>query len=169
MATLIAPTIAHTVSQLWDEAGVTATIHPMPAGSPVDGCTWCQLADPAPAVVQFAGTATRDTCLGCAVTAARSAVEEARGAGDAERIHAEILDIPAPSILPMIDDTVMAVQPAIVAGPLADGDLCDIVIGFGRHRRYCHLTGVVEAVDADGRHRILCAGCADHYFPAGAA
>lgn len=58
--------------------------------------------------------------------------------------------------------SVQAVQPAILAGPLVDGDLCEIRLG----RRYCHQDGVVEARDANGRHRVLCAEHRDLYFPA---
>lgn len=57
-----------------------------------------------------------------------------------------------------------AVQPAILAGPLVDGDLCEL----GRRnftRRMCGQPGVVEARDADGRHVILCAEHRDLCFP----
>lgn len=54
-----------------------------------------------------------------------------------------------------------AVQPAILAGPLVDGDLCDIRVG----RRLCAQDAVIEALDADGRHRLLCAEHRDALFP----
>lgn len=57
-----------------------------------------------------------------------------------------------------------AVQPAIVAGPLVDGDLCEI----GRYSpsgRQCGQPGVVEALDANDRVRVLCAEHRDMYFP----
>lgn len=54
-----------------------------------------------------------------------------------------------------------ATQPVVLAGPLVDGDLCEI----RRGRRYCGRPAVVEAIDADGRHRLLCAEHRSLLFP----
>lgn len=53
------------------------------------------------------------------------------------------------------------VQPAIVSTALVDGDLCEMRVG----RRYCGQEGVVEAVDADGTVRVLCAEHRALLFP----
>jgi hypothetical protein len=52
-----------------------------------------------------------------------------------------------------------ALQP--VLGPLVEGDLCDIRVG----RRYCGHDATHEALDADGRTRLLCAEHVALYFP----
>lgn len=55
-----------------------------------------------------------------------------------------------------------ASQPALLVGPLVDGDLCEIR-GL---LRYCGQVGVTEARDADGSVRVLCAEHRAMYFPA---
>jgi len=63
------------------------------------------------------------------------------------------------------EDAALTLPMRPVLGPLVEGDLCDIRVG----RRQCGSElGVREAVDVDGRHRILCALHAGVYFPVGA-
>lgn len=57
-------------------------------------------------------------------------------------------------------------QPYLVAGPLADGDLCDLTWLTRKGRRYCHQPAVIEGVQIDGTVRLLCAECKDRLFPA---
>ncbi len=54
-----------------------------------------------------------------------------------------------------------AQQPAILAGPLVEGDLCEIRQGRG----LCAQPGDIEARDANGRVRVLCAQHRAMYFP----
>lgn len=123
-------------AQLGERYGITTTTHHRPYGSPVDPCTWCDLTDPEPAVVQLAHTDQPDACLACADTAVDRAIENG---ADPDRLHADILAIDNPSITSEPDPVV----PGMVTVVDADGRW--III----QRR-----GIETTLDACGREQM---------------
>lgn len=113
------------------------TVHHRPTGTAVDACTWCDLTDPAPAVVSFSRTLVPDACLDCAPDAARTAYAEADTDHDADRIGADIGHITNPTVLS--EDT----DPEPGAATITDAD--------GRELR-AHAIGV-ELILNDTGHR----------------
>lgn len=91
--------LTETVAELRDHVGITVTVHRRPTGYGVDPCTWCDLHDPAPAVVTLAFTPEPDACLDCAPDAARAAIAKARTASDADKVEAHVYDVESPTVL----------------------------------------------------------------------